>query len=122
MSSRSRTTFLPGYSSLLNDVGAKERYQEKLALIGGFDPYESSRSDWEDDVENWPTISCIHIGMYLLVTPSPYSGNDLLNYKSMDCFLSGWVREILVRAHSGHLRIIIAKVIATYIICYCNCI
>ena len=33
--------------------------------------------------------------MYLLVTPSPYSGEDLVNYKSMDCyinFLSGWVR------------------------------
>jgi hypothetical protein len=39
----------------------------------------------------------------ILVTPSPYSGNDLVNYKSMDCyinFLSGWVREILVRSPS----------------------
>ena len=51
--------------------------------------------------------------MYLLVTPSPYSGDDLVNYKSMDCyinFLSGWVREILVRAPSNNLRVIIAKV------------
>ena len=38
--------------------------------------------------------------MYLLVTPSPYTGEDVMNYKSLDCyktFLSGWVREILVR-------------------------
>ena len=37
--------------------------------------------------------------MYLVLTPSPYTGDELLNYKSLDCyrnFLSGWVREVLV--------------------------
>ena len=44
-----------------------------------------------------------NLGMYLLVTPSPYSEEDLMNYKSLDCykkFLSGWVREVLVRLSS----------------------
>jgi hypothetical protein len=54
MSSRNKSrnsTFLPGYASSLDSADAKKRYQEKLAMMGGFDPYESSRSDWEDDVD-----------------------------------------------------------------------
>ena len=53
--------------------------------------------------------------MYLLVTPSPYSG-DLLNYKSLDYyqnFLSGWV-EVLVRSVTDdkgvERRLVTAKV------------
>ena len=49
----------------------------------------------------WPSVTHVNLGMYLLVTPSPYNGEDLLNYKSLDCyknFLSGWVREVLVRS------------------------
>ena len=59
----------------------------------------------------------MNVGMYLLVTPSPYTGEDLLNYKSLDCyrnFLAGWVREILVmsmiNASGEERRIVIAKV------------
>ena len=66
-------------------------------MIGGLDPYETARNEWLDDVDLWPSVTSIHIGMYLLVTPSPYTGKDLVNYKSLDCyinFLSGWVREI----------------------------
>ena len=36
----------------------------------------------------------------MLVNPNPYSGEDLMNYKSLDCyinFVSSWVREVLVR-------------------------
>ena len=113
-SNRSRNgPFLADYVSTLDNPDAKKRYLEKLAIIGGLDPYETVMGDWEDDVDKWPSITCIHIGMYLLVTPCPYSGDDLVNYKSMDCYinlLSGWVREILVRAPSNNLRVIIAKV------------
>ena len=58
--------------------------------------------------------------MYLLVTPSPYSGEDLMNYKSLDCyrnFLSGWVREVLVRSVTDdegvEKRVVTAKVCIT---------
>ena len=49
----------------------------------------------------------------LLFHTSPYTGDYLLNYKSMDCyknFLSGWVREILVKAVDEKKRVVIAKV------------
>ena len=59
------------------------------------------------------TFGLIHVGMYLVFSPSPYTGDDLFNYKSMDCyknFLSGWVREILVKAVDEKKRVVIAKV------------
>ena len=65
---------------------------DKQRVIGGLDPYETERKEWKDDDDMWPSITHVNLGMYLLVTPSPYSGADLLNYKSLDCyrnFLSG---------------------------------
>ena len=106
MSSKTRP-FLAGYLSSLENDESKKRYREKLATIGGLDPYETSRSDWLDDVDMWPSVTSIHIAMYLLFAPSQYSGEDLVNYKSMDCyvhFVSGWVREILVKAPSDGVK------------------
>ena len=90
---------LPGYFSSIQDHEAKGRYLEKLKILSGMDPYEIQREYWNDDVDLWPGVTHIHIGLYLLLNPSPYSSDDLQNYKSMDCyinFISGWVREILV--------------------------
>ena len=109
----SKKAFLPGYLSSLQDADGKKRYLEKLSMIGGLDPYETARNEWLDDVDLWPSVTRILIAMYLLVTPSPYTGKDLVNYKSLDCyinFLSGWVREILVK-QQGDNRVVIAKVI-----------
>ena len=54
------------------------------------------------------------------ITPRTYMGDELLNYKSMDCyvhFVSGWVREILVLAPpSEDLRVVISKV-SSLLIC-----
>jgi len=108
--------FLPGYCSTITEVNGKERYLVKLRLLDGLDPYEVKRDDWKDDIGLWPNLTHIHVGMYLLLHPSAYSKEDLLNYKSMDCyvnFLSGWMREVLVKTVADNrLRIIIAKVSA----------
>ncbi len=53
--------------------------------------------------------------MYLILTPSPYSENDMLNYKCLDSyqnFVKGWVRQILA-LEVGNKRIIIGKVKAS---------
>jgi len=103
----------------MKDQDAKKRYLDKLRIIGGLDPYETERKEWKDDIDLWPSITHVNLGMYLLVTPSPYSGEDLLNYKSLDCyrnFLSGWVREVLVRSATNdkgeEKRLVTAKVCA----------
>ena len=77
------------------------------------DPYDADKASFSGNVDLRPAITSIHVDMYLVFSPSPYSGDDLLNYKSMDCyknFLSGWVREILVKAVDEKKRVVIAKV------------
>lgn len=107
---------LPGYMDEIGDIPSKERYKEKLSYTGGEDPYELPRSSWIDDVDKWPNTTYMHVGLYLAFTPSPYTGEDLLNYKSLDCyqrFLAGWVREVLVaepRDCADGNKILIAKV------------
>lgn len=118
--STKKKRLLGGYFSSMRDEDAKKRYLEKLHIIGGLDPYETEKNEWEDNVDLWPSITYVNLGMYLLVTPSPYSGEDLKNYKSLDCyknFLSGWVREVLVRSvmddQGVEKRVVTAKVCTT---------
>ncbi len=104
---------LGGYFESMRDSDGKARYIEKLSLLGGFDPHESERSQWLDDVDLWPSITHIHLAMYLLYTPSRYTGEDLLNYKSLDCyihFVSGWVREVLVKRFNDKSVLVLGKV------------
>ena len=68
--------------------------------MDGIDPYEIAK-EWEDDVNLWPAVTHVHVCMYLILTPSPYSQSDLLNYKSLDSyqtFVKGWVRQVLVKS------------------------
>lgn len=81
--SAKKRLLLGGYFASLQDASARKRYQEKLTLLGGFDPYETAKSEWHDDVDLWPSITHIHLGMYLLYSQSPYTGEELLNYKSL---------------------------------------
>ena len=95
--SSSGKSILPEYYSSLQYEKAKDRYMEKISCVGDRDLYEILRTKWSDSIELWPAITYIHIGMYLLLTPSPYSQEDLLKYKSLDGyrnFVAGWVREI----------------------------
>ena len=75
----------PGYRESLVDAQSRERYNEKLELINGKDPYETPREAWKDDVDLWPGVTYINVGMYLVFSPSPYTGSDLMNYKSLEC-------------------------------------
>ena len=52
------------------------------------------RQEWLDDVDLWLAVTYINLGMYLLFSPSPHTGEDLLNYKSLECyqhFTAGWI-------------------------------
>ena len=69
----SKDMLLPGYKDMLTDSRSKERYQEKLKLLNGRDPYELPREAWKDDVDLWPCTTYIHVGMYLVFSPSAYT-------------------------------------------------
>ena len=49
----------------MQKIEDKKRYREKLALIDGDDPYAIPREEWTDNVDFWPTIAYMHIGLYL---------------------------------------------------------
>ena len=104
--------FIPGYSLTLTSEASKRRYNEKLKLLDGIDPYEVDKKEWQDDLDLWPAITHVHACMYLILSPSPYTENDILNYKSLDSyqnFVKGWVRQVLVKAIADK-RIVIGKV------------
>ena len=105
--------FLPGYFEGLQLKESRQRYLEKLKDVNGEDPYEVLPNEWTDDVDSWPNVTYIHVGMYLLFSKSPYTEDQLMNYKSLDCyqnFANGWMREVFVKKF-GENRLLIAKVL-----------
>ena len=72
----------------------------------------------------WPAITFVHVCMYLILNPSPYTTDDMLNYKSLDSFKNfqnGWVRELLVK-EVNERRIMIGKVSYYNIIIHVHCL
>ncbi|KAH3752238.1 hypothetical protein DPMN_186853 [Dreissena polymorpha] len=72
----------------------KVRYDEKLKILGGCDPYEIV--SWSTDVSLLPPVKYIDIVNYLLWSPSVYTKDELKSYKGLDAhnqFVNGWVRD-----------------------------
>lgn len=95
---------LSGYLGSLTDEISRKRYIQKIECVNSIDPYEILLDEWEDNVKLWLPVTHVHTYMYhshLLLTPSSYMQEDLLNYKSLDSyrnFVQGWVRGVLVKA------------------------
>ena len=73
-----------------------EKIPAKADLYKDADPSEIPRKEWTDDLDIWPAITYIHVGIYLLFKESPYTQDQLMNDKSLQCyqnFVNGWVRE-----------------------------
>ena len=103
--------FLAGYASEIADEDCRKRYEEKISNIG-MDPYDADKASF---LIMWTFGLLLQVSIWhvLIIFPQSLTGDDLLNYKSMDCyknFLSGWVREILVKAVDEKKRVVIAKV------------
>ena len=69
---------VPGYSSTIADAVSKRRYTEKLKFVGGIDPYEVAKGNWQDDVDLWSAIMQLQVCMYLILALSPFSEKDWL--------------------------------------------
>lgn len=78
------------------DQTERERYDGKLKLIEGADPYEMPASVLSEDVNILPKVTYPDIVNYLVFSPSPYTSDDLKSYKGLDAynqFVCGWVRD-----------------------------
>ena len=71
--------------SLRPKEGGRERYVMKLGLVDEHDPHEIPKREWIDDLESWPAVTYIHVGMCLLFRASSYTQDQLMNYKSLKC-------------------------------------
>ena len=92
---------------------SKERYQRKLALIDGVDPYTISKKDWSEKVDDYPSISYPDIVNYLIFTPSAYTSDDLKSYKSLQAyknFIEGWVKDIKAFKAKDNIVVVAARV------------
>ena len=104
--------FLSRYFESLKQEECRKRYAAKLNDINGQDPYEIPWSEWLDDFDSWPNVTYIHVGMYLLFSGSPYTKDQLMNYKSLDCYQNvpnRWVQEVYSKKF-GKNRLLIGKV------------
>ena len=73
----------------------KHRYEDKLAVIHGQDPYEIVL--WSTEEKRLPSVTYIDIINYLIFTPSPYTREELRCYKGLDAynqFVSGFVSDV----------------------------
>jgi len=101
----------PKYIDSLDTI-TKARYNEKVKLIGGIDPYQVEAKSWTDNVKLFPDISYPDIVNYLVNTKSAYTLDDLKAYKSLESynyFVSGWVKDVSVIEHNN-LRLMTARV------------
>jgi hypothetical protein len=58
--STNKRLLLPGYFASMKDEDGKKRYLDKLHILGGL-----QRNEWQDDVDLWPSVTYVHLGMYL---------------------------------------------------------
>ena len=65
---------------------ARKRYSDKIALIGGYNPYSIKKNDRIDDIKMYPGLAYPEIVNYLLFTQSAYTSDEVQNYKSLAAY------------------------------------
>lgn len=83
------------YQSLSGDV--KDRYDEKVEKCGGIDPYTIKQKDLSVNPIDFPEITILDIGDYLVHSISSYTKKKFSAFKSTQAyayFESGFVLSI----------------------------
>ncbi|XP_033747952.1 uncharacterized protein LOC117332971 [Pecten maximus] len=86
------------------DTISKQRYDNKLALIGNEDPYTLPKERWSQDVDKWAGVTYPDISFFLLYTASAYTHEEIKSYKGLAAynqFVNGWVRDVKVCEING---------------------
>ena len=94
------------YSEQLVGV-AKVRFEDKLKLVGGLDPYEIALTEWSMVEERVPPVGYEDIVDHLLVKKSASTNEEFKAVNSLDShsqLSARWVREVATRteSHSDH--------------------
>lgn len=90
------------YRGLNGDV--QDRYKEKIKEIG-CDPYTLKKKELSVDPKDFPEITILDIGKYLIHSISSFTKKKFSAYKSSDAykyFESGFVLDIGSRKYKDH--------------------
>ena len=93
------------------------RYQVKIAIIGGQDPYKVPAQSMSKDFKILPSISYPDIVNYLIFNPSPFTKEDFKAYKGLDAYkqyTDGYVREIAGMVYGDHCLVKAKVLIKVY--------
>ena len=44
------------------------------------------KEEQEDNIDLWPSITYVYVCMFTILYPTPYTQDDMLNYKSLKSF------------------------------------
>lgn len=75
----------------------KDRYEKKIEKCGGIDPYTLTAKDLSVDPKDFPDITVLDIGNYMIQSISPYTKRSFNAYKSTEAysfFESGFVLSV----------------------------
>lgn len=75
----------------------KDRYDEKMKICGGIDPYMIKSNELSEDPNDFPKISMEDIENYMIHTVSPFTNKFYNNYKGTEAhsfFESGFVLQM----------------------------
>ncbi len=81
--------------ALIADV--KDRYDDKIKKCGGIDPYTLVKKDLSVDSKDFPDMTVLDIGNYMIRSVSPYTKRSFNAYKSTEAysfFESGFVLSV----------------------------
>ena len=88
---------------------AKTRYREKVFKCG-FDPYMLKKSEYSENLADYPSVEYPDIVNYLVLQTSWITGQQMKAYKSMDAynfFVSGWVNTIFTKPTAGTDKVVV---------------
>ena len=80
------------------DQAASNRYLAKLRILGlgtNDDPYAASNAaNFVDDMKLWPHVEYPHLYRYFIERPGVHTREQLKQWKSLNYFQSGHVRQV----------------------------
>ena len=97
---------------------AKERYQNKLVLTGGIDPFVIGGKEYRES--SFPPVDASDLVSYLVLQTSYITAKQFKAHKSLEAynqFTSGWVKE--VKAFDvGNKCVVTGKVSSAILACF----
>lgn len=104
-----------GSTSYHNELQGEERrrYEAKIAMCGGLDPFTLKATDLKKDWKLWPQLDAGDIIDYLVRKTSYLTRKEMKAYKSLEAhnyLTSGWVKEPSLKTIGADAVVVVSEV------------